>query len=179
MWAYPADLWGCDCYTLSRERSQREDYKWQPVAHYHRRSRGAQERQTGTDTTNRTKTEARQYNRSSRFKFSGVYDSCQLRREKVVAMGAVLAAETVICHGPPVWQWQPQTKPRKSGAPKLPISLIRRDIAFSQQSAHRCYTSLQLFLRLAKPASLWRYAVCLLPFLIWPSLSPFKYATAS
>lgn len=59
---------------------------------------------------------------------------------------------------------------KKSGASKLPISLIRRDIVFSQQSVRGCYKFHQLFLQLAKPASLWRYAVCLLPFLIGPSL---------
>lgn len=74
--------------------------------------------------------------------------------KKVVAMGAVLAAETVICDAPWFGNDNHKQSLEKSGAPKLPISLIRRDIAFSQQSAHRCCTSLQLFLRLAKPASL-------------------------
>lgn len=49
-----------------------------------------------------------------------------------------------------LWQGRPQTKPWKSAAFKLPISLIKCDIVFSQQSAHHCCTSHQLFLRLVQ-----------------------------
>lgn len=70
-------------------------------------------------------------------------------------MGTVLAAETeVICDA--LWFGSSSHKQclKKSGASKLPISLIRRDIVFSQQSVRRCYIFHQLFLQLTKPLSL-------------------------
>lgn len=39
------DLWGCDCKAMSGAGSQRGDYKWQAVSHYHSRFRGTQESQ--------------------------------------------------------------------------------------------------------------------------------------
>lgn len=152
--------------------------------HYHSQSRGAQERQTHTETQQT----GQGRDRTIQVKFTILIFRClllsvcliRLHSEKVAAMGAVLAAESgshLWCTL--VWQWQPQTKPWKSGSSKLPISLISRDIVFSQQSAHPCYISHQLFLKLAKPVSLWRYVVCLLPFLIGPSLSSLNSVTAS
>lgn len=163
---------------------EKRDYKWQPAPHYHNQCRGALESQTGAETQqNRTKTRTIQPTSAILILKCLLFLSVCLIRLHIGKSG---------CYGngsgggnqshlwcSRLWQGQPQTKPWKSGASKLPISLIKCDIVFSQQSAHHCCTSHQLFLRLIQPACLWRSAVCPLPFFTASSLISLNSVTAS